>query len=191
MTELERKVIKQFINDKTLTFYGRYVDDTLVAIKPEDLNCAHNALNNFYRKLTLDTFNNVVPHFLDTEIHSYGLEIYCKLTNTGQYTHYTSFSPWHYKTAWITNIIHHAAVICDETKIQAELNRIKKLITCSGFPKWIETLIDKKLENINTVNNKNHLINENNESIDVIWIDLLYLSTQDDQLLLSLKRKII
>ena len=44
MTELERKVIKQFINDKTLTFYGRYVDDTLVAIKPEDLNCAHNAL---------------------------------------------------------------------------------------------------------------------------------------------------
>ena len=32
MTELERKVIKQFIDDKTLMFYGRYVDDTLVVI---------------------------------------------------------------------------------------------------------------------------------------------------------------
>ena len=32
MTELEQKVIKQFIDDKTLMFYGRYVDDTLVVI---------------------------------------------------------------------------------------------------------------------------------------------------------------
>ena len=47
MTELERKVIKQFIDDKTLMFYGRYVDDTLIVVKPEDLNRVHNALNNF------------------------------------------------------------------------------------------------------------------------------------------------
>ena len=38
MTELERKFIKQFIDNKNLMFYGRYVDDTLVVIKPEDLN---------------------------------------------------------------------------------------------------------------------------------------------------------
>ena len=46
-------------------FYGRYVDDTLVFIKPEDLNRVHNALNNFDRnlKFTLDTFNDVVPPF--------------------------------------------------------------------------------------------------------------------------------
>ena len=60
MTELEWKVIKQFIDDKTLIFYGRYVDDTLVVIKPEDLNCVHNALNNFDRELkfSLDTFHD-------------------------------------------------------------------------------------------------------------------------------------
>ena len=52
-------------------FYGRYADDTLVVIKPEDLNRVHNALNNFDRnlKFTLDTFNDVDPHFLDIEIH--------------------------------------------------------------------------------------------------------------------------
>ena len=122
MTELERKVSKQFIDDRTLMFYGRYVDDTLVVIKPEDLNRVHNALNNFdpLLKFTFDTFNVVVSHFLDIEIHPDGLGIYCKPTNTGQYTHDTSFSPWCYKTAWITNI-HCATVICDETKVTYHL----------------------------------------------------------------------
>ena len=32
-------------------FYGRYVIDTLVVIKPEDLDRVHNALNNFDRNL--------------------------------------------------------------------------------------------------------------------------------------------
>ena len=126
-------------------FYGRFVDDTLIVIKPEDLNRVHNTLSNFDRnlKFTLDTFNDVNPHSLDIEIHLDGLEIYCKPTNTGQYTHYTIFSTWRYKTAWITNIIHRATVICDETK-------------------WIgSTLIAKKLRHINTSNNKNKLTNEN------------------------------
>ena len=130
MTELERKAIKQSIddNDKSLMFYGCYVDDTLVVIKSEDLNRVHNVLNNFDRNFILDTFNDIVPHGLDIKIHPDGLGIYCKPTNTGQYTHYASFSSWRDKTAWIANIIEHATVICDETKIQTELNRIKKII---------------------------------------------------------------
>ena len=119
--------------------YGRYVDDTLIVIKPEDLNRERNALNNIdcNLKFTLDTFNDVFRQFLDIEIHLDGLGIYCKPTNTGQYTHYRSFSPWMYKTVWISKIIHRTTSICDETKIQAELNRINKLIctfrrTCYG-----------------------------------------------------------
>ena len=48
-------------------FYGRYVDNTLLVIKSGDLNGVHNALNNFDPNLksTLDTFDDVVPHFLD------------------------------------------------------------------------------------------------------------------------------
>ena len=77
------------------------------------------------------------------------------------------------------------------SKVQAELNRIKELITWNGFPKWIgRTLIAKKLKNVNTANNKNELTNENNENVDVIWINLPYLGMQGDKLLLSLKRKI-
>ena len=106
MTELERKVIKLFIDDKTLTFYGRYVDDTLFVIKPKYLNRVHYVLNNFDSnlKFTLGTFDAVAWHFLDIEIHPDGLGIYLRPTNTGQYPHYARFSPWRYKTAWITNI---------------------------------------------------------------------------------------
>lgn len=75
-------------------FYGRYIDDTLVIIKPEDLNHVHNALNSFdcNLKFTLDTFHDIVPHFLDTEINPDGLGLYCKPRNTGQCTYCTNFS---------------------------------------------------------------------------------------------------
>ena len=69
MTNIEKTIIKKFIDDKILLFYGRYVDDTLVLIKWEHLKLVHDALNNFDKDLnfTLDTFVNVAPHFLDNE----------------------------------------------------------------------------------------------------------------------------
>ena len=74
MTEMEKTIIKKFIHGKILLFYGRYVDDTLVVIKREHLRLVQDALNNFDKNLnfTVDTFDNVVPHFLDIEIHPDG-----------------------------------------------------------------------------------------------------------------------
>ena len=95
MIEMEKTIIKKFADDRILLFYGRYVDHTLVVIKREHLKLVHDASNNFDKNLnfTVDTFDDVVPHFLDIEIHPDGLSIYCKDTNTGQYTHYNSYSP--------------------------------------------------------------------------------------------------
>ena len=46
------------------------------------------------------------------------------------------------------------------------------LIAWNGFLKWIgKALTAMKLKNINTVNNKSQLINENNENVNVIWIN--------------------
>ena len=44
MTEVEKTIIKKFIDDKILLFYGRYVDNTLVVIKREHLKLVHDAL---------------------------------------------------------------------------------------------------------------------------------------------------
>ena len=71
LTKMEKTIIKKFIVDKILLFYGRYVDDTLVVIKREHLKLVHVALNKFEKNLnfTVGTLDNVVPHFLDIEIY--------------------------------------------------------------------------------------------------------------------------
>ena len=51
MTEMEKTIIKKFIDDKILLFYGCYVDDTLVIIKREHLKPFHDALNNLDKNL--------------------------------------------------------------------------------------------------------------------------------------------
>ena len=59
-----------------------FLDDTLAAVKREHLKLVHDALNSFEKNLnfTFDTFDNVVSHFLDTEIHRDGLSICCRDT---------------------------------------------------------------------------------------------------------------
>ena len=77
MTKMENTIIKKFIDDKILFFCGCYVNDKLVAIKREHLKLVHDVINNFDKnlKFTVDTFDEPVPHFLDTEIHPDGLSI--------------------------------------------------------------------------------------------------------------------
>lgn len=85
MTELEQNVVKTFTDIEILQFYGRFVDDTLVVIKPEHLDLVHNALNSFVKNLrfTIGTFDDAVPQTLDIVIDPDGLGKYCKPTNTG------------------------------------------------------------------------------------------------------------
>ena len=47
MTELEYKVINKFVEDGTIKFFGRFVDDTLVLIKSKDTGFVHETLRNF------------------------------------------------------------------------------------------------------------------------------------------------
>ena len=58
MTELENKVVKPLMNDGTIKFYCRYVDDTLLVVKPQDVNRKN-------LQFTVDLFENGVPHFLE------------------------------------------------------------------------------------------------------------------------------
>ena len=87
MTELEERIIKPFINNGIIKFYCRYVDDTLVLVKPKDIDMIHNALNSFHSNLqfTIDTFEDTDTHFLDLLIlNTLDIDIYRKDTFTGQ-----------------------------------------------------------------------------------------------------------
>ena len=70
MTELEREIIDPLILNGTLKFYTRYVDDTLVLMKPNNVQYVLNKLNSFHKnlKFTVDTFVNDNVHFLDLRI---------------------------------------------------------------------------------------------------------------------------
>ena len=167
------------------------MDDTLVVIKKEHLQLVHNTLNSFDKnlKFTVVLFDDVVSHFLDIEIHPDGLSIDCKDTNTGQYTHFDSYSTWRDKTSWIYSLVHRVVKRCSDNKLRRELARIKDLVTGNGFPKRVgQAIVKNKLKRLNPVNDINNI--ENNTDVEIIWINIPYLGNTGDQLLQTLKRKL-
>ncbi len=94
-----------------IKFYKRYVDDTLVLIKPSDIPVVLEKFNSFdpNLKFTVDKFSDGVIHFLDIKI---SVDIYRKDTHTGQYTYFSSFEPFSRKTAWVKSLFHRAYMIC-------------------------------------------------------------------------------
>ena len=94
MTYLEEKTIKPLIIS-TIKFYAIYVDDTLFVIKREDVRHIQNLSNNFdpNLRLTVDLFQNEIPHFLDLELSPDDISIFRKNTNIGLYNHFSSYVP--------------------------------------------------------------------------------------------------
>ena len=82
MTECEKLVVDDLIKNGIVKFYVRYVDDTLLLVKRQDIDRILNAFNSFDHnlKFTVDTFENTMPHFLDLEISPVGLSIFRKNT---------------------------------------------------------------------------------------------------------------
>ena len=80
MVELESKIIRPLIEDGTIKFYTRFVDDTLLLLKKDDIERVKAELERFDSnlKFTYDMFETENPHFLDIEITSNGLKIYRK-----------------------------------------------------------------------------------------------------------------
>ena len=53
-----------------INFHCRYVDDTLLSVKPADIGPMHNLFNKFNKSLcfTVDRFENEVPHFVNINL---------------------------------------------------------------------------------------------------------------------------
>ena len=139
MTELERAVVDDLITNGTLKFYARYVDDTLLMVKPDEVDAVLQKFNQFHPNLefTVDRFENSIPHFLDLEIHRTGISIYRKETHTAQFTHFNSFTKWGHKIAWIRLLVNWASKLCHPSKLKEEIGNIKRFASYNGFPKWV------------------------------------------------------
>ena len=80
MTELEKSVADKMLDSRFIKFYSRYVDDTLLLVKPCDIERILSEFNLYHRNIefSVDKFEGCVLHFLDLEIHPDGLSIYRK-----------------------------------------------------------------------------------------------------------------
>ena len=130
MTELENVIVRNLIADGTVAFYARYVDDTLLLIKPENVQKVLMKLNSFHKSLsfTFDSFLDEV-RFLDIKIEKNKAAIYRKDTHTGQYVHFTSSEPWYRKTAWIKCLVEYAERIFSSKQLfDNQISMIKSIM---------------------------------------------------------------
>ena len=136
MTEFETVIVKPLINSGKIVFYKRYVDDTLVLAKPSHIEHILNTFNTFDSQIqfTVDKFPDNDIHFLDIQILQNGITVYRKPAHTGQYQHYSSYTPWSRKISWISALIYRAHKICSNNELlKAELSNIASFMSWNGF----------------------------------------------------------
>ena len=123
------------------------VDNTLLLIRPENVQKVLMKLNSFHKSLnfSFDSFPDEV-HFLDIKIERNKTDIYRKDTHTGQYVHFTSFEQWYRKTAWIKCFVERAERICSNKHLfDDQISKIKSFMSWNGYPSYVCNVILRKL----------------------------------------------
>ena len=117
MTEFEQEIVKPLINSGLIRFYKRYVDDTLILMRPSDVQLILTKFNSFRPNLqfTVDELSDNDIHFLDIHIHPSGTSVYRKPTHTGQYS--------------------HISICSSATLLNNELKQIQNFMSWNGFPR--------------------------------------------------------
>ena len=150
LTEFERLIVSELIADGTIKFYKRYVDDTLVLIKPSDISAVLAKFNSFDPNLTftVDTFSEGIVHFLD--IIKYWLMVLIFTVKTlipVNIRIFSSFEPFYRKTAWVKSLYHRAVKICStKSLLNNQIEIIKSFMSWNGYPKSIQNFLMKKIK---------------------------------------------
>ena len=127
MTGLKDVIIRSLIHNATIKFCSRFVDDTLLVMKPENVRM-HKPLNKFYNNLhfIVDMLQNEVSHYLEHELSPDGFTIFQKDVSTGLCVNFTTFMLWTYCTSWITRLVTLLSRISPTGKLSSEINTIKR-----------------------------------------------------------------
>ena len=156
MMELEKIVVSDLINSGLIKFYIRYVDDTLLLAKEDDIDNIVQQFNAFddNLKFTIDKFTDNNVHFLDIKIDRNGTDLFCKTTHTGQYIDFTSQTPWKLKTTWVKALYHRAKKICSSKRsFLKQVDKIKTFMSWNGYPCHVRNSVIKRLKSRKQKNN--------------------------------------
>ena len=138
-------------------FYRRYVDDTFVVFHNEEecdafkvkLNSLHPSLQFTSEKEQGNRLN-----FLDVLVEKSHVnvttDIYRKPTFSWVCMKWTSFSPRSMKIKLICTLVDRALKICSPSKLNLELERLRKLFLNNGYPDGVvHSVINRKVESYN------------------------------------------
>ena len=153
MTQMESEIVKPLETKGVIKHYMHYVDDTLLLIKPENIETVLRKFNSFHNNLhfTVDTFDGGDIHFLDLKIEGIETDVYHKPTHTGQY--------FDLKTAWVKTLVNRAKTICSTPQnCNRQLHKIKKFMAWNKYPIYIvKAFLKRQLED-KPENNLNPMI---------------------------------
>ena len=185
MTELEKVVVDKMIDSGLIKFYARYVDDTLLLVKPADVDEILQKFNRFHRNLefTVDKFENCVPHFLDLEIHPDGISIYRKDTHTAQFVNYSSYTKLNHKTAWIKSLISRAKRLCSPARLKNEMENIKRFASYNCFSRGV-------VNSASQTCNQARADESQEEEIPSISLSLPYIGKGSEKIVRRTKKKL-
>ena len=184
MTECKKVMVDNLAKEGTIKFYLRYVYDTLLLVKRQDIDKVLQAFNKFDKnlKFTVEKFENETPNFSDLERCPYGLAVSRENTHTGLYISMDSFTLWKWKTTWIRSLVDRAKKIHSKENLPKELHSIKKFASWNGYPKNIVNAIIKRVLSKETLTN-DVISNEEKDKIPTVFINISYSGEKGEHLL--------
>ena len=170
--------------------YTRFVDDTLLLLKEDDIERVKAELERFESnlKFTYDKFETEIPHFLDIEITSNGLKIYRKETFTGHYTDFSSFVPWNYRISGIRSLVYRTKRLCDREHLKQGIREVKKFASWNGFPRNVHNRLVNRFVNSPA---KQQSDKEDGTEEIMLWFNVPYIGATGENLIKSFRKKIV
>ena len=187
LSEFKKLIVSDLIKSGVIKFCRRYVDDTLVLIKPSGIPEIFNKFNTFDKNIqfTIDTFPDNAIHFLDILTSPDNTDVYYKSTHTGQYTHYSSFEPFFRKTAWVKSLFHRASKLCSTSQLfKNQIRKLKMFMSWNDFPRAVRNLVISKLKNKFSTNQSRTNFFDKNDTRPKVWVRAPYLGKRVETLVL-------
>ena len=108
--------------------------------------------------------------------------------------HFSTFAPWHIKTAWIKALFHRAVKICsNEVLLNQQIKKISLFLSWNGFPNYISKALLQRLKSNNKKRSENTCMNDlknKNEKVTEVFFCLLYAGIEGEQLVKHCLKKI-
>ena len=168
MVELENNIVP--VLQKNLSFWKRFVDDTLCFVKIGTINYITTILNDFDPNITftIEVEKNCKLPFLDVFLikkrNNIVTTVYRKATTNGICINWKLFAPTTWKRGTLKTLADRAYLICSNIVLrEKEIDHLKKVFhERNHYPKWVMNQVlheveEKRRTSVNNVSEESQV----------------------------------